>query len=104
MVGNNMSHFWKIFNDFVVAFLIIAFALFLTMLIMTTGCAPNSNQKPEAPKNHAPTLDSVIAVDWDTILSKDPDMMYLQPQEYHGKEGKSEYGEYEPNNRDTIWE
>ncbi len=97
------QHFWKIFNDFVAVFLMIAFVLFLTMLIMTTGCSHTceSHRKPEAPKNHAPTLDSVIAADWDTILSKDPDMMYLL---YHGKEGKSEYGEYEPNNRDTIWE
>ena len=101
-------HFWKIFNDFVFAFLIIAFVFFLIMLIMSTGCAPDSNRKPEAPKNHAPTLDSVIAVD----------------SEYHGKEGNSEYGEYEPTdnfdwdqgecgdeyrmwigeNGDTIWE
>lgn len=69
---------------------LLAFAIvfFITMLIMLTGCqmAPDPNQKPEAPKNHAPTLDSVIAVE----------------SEYHGKEGKSEYGEYEPTLRNWL--
>ena len=80
-------------------FCIIAIVFFTVMLIMTTGCDHTCevHRKPEAPKNLAPTLDSVIAVD----------------SEYHGKEGKSEYGQYEPtdeyrmwigNDGDTIWE
>ncbi len=78
---------------------IVALVIFLTMLIVSTGCdhSCESHRKPEAPKNLAPTLDSVIAVE----------------SEYHGQEGKSEYGQYEPsdeyrmwigNDGDTIWE
>jgi hypothetical protein len=33
-----MSHFWKIFNDFIFAFLVVAAIFFMTMLIMLTGC------------------------------------------------------------------
>ena len=32
----NMSHFWKIFKDFVFAFLVVALIFLLTMLIMLT--------------------------------------------------------------------
>ena len=77
---------------------IVALVIFLTMLIVSTGCdhSCESHRKPEAPKNLAPTLDSVIAVDSvELMLSKDPDMMYSFPPEYHGKEGKSEFGEYQ---------
>ena len=33
-----MSHFWKIFNDCVFAFLVIALIFLLTVFIVSTGC------------------------------------------------------------------
>tara|TARA_R100000458_G_C8272835_1_gene247687 strand:- start:132 stop:491 length:360 start_codon:yes stop_codon:yes gene_type:complete len=117
----------NILKNSVQTFLLIAMVFFIIMLIMMTGCVMDSNRKPEAPKNLAPTLDSVIAMD-SVMIIDDPngiippqlDMDSIQDEhinekieEYHGKEGKSEYGQYEPSDEyrmwitgdgDTIWE
>ncbi len=85
---------WATIQIILIIFVVTA----LTLLIASTGCSHTCevHRKPEAPKNLAPTLDSVIAVDSvELMLSKDPDMMYSFPPEYHGKEGKSEFGEYQ---------
>ena len=107
---------------------ISAIVIILTMLIVSTGCnhACESHRKPEAPKNHATTLGSVIAEDGERgkLLSSDTvwifdcnkeqleelggyrlieiyendTLMYEFPcrKINHGKEGKSEFGEYQP--------
>jgi len=116
-------------------FLLIAIVFFTMMLIMMTSCKHSceAHRKPEAPKNLAPTLDSVIAVDsmrlsnllqdLDLDADMDTDSTWNEiwkiidnvelDSTWHGKEGKSEYGQYEPsdvermwigNDGDTIWE
>ena len=128
------------------ALFISAIVIILTILIVSTGCVNTqceSHRKPEAPKNHATTLDSVIAEDGERgkLLSSDTvwifdcnkeqleelggyrlieiyendTLMYEFPcrKINHGKEGQSEFGEYQPTdehrmwigeNGDTIWE
>ena len=58
------------------ALLLAVLAIVLTILIVSTGCtAAESNQKPEAPKNHATTLDSVIADEWEEVTSEVADTL-----------------------------
>tara|TARA_R100000234_G_scaffold67966_1_gene41544 strand:- start:1893 stop:2366 length:474 start_codon:yes stop_codon:yes gene_type:complete len=127
----------KLLKNSVQVFLLIAIVFFTMMLIMMTSCKHSceAHRKPEAPKNLAPTLDSVIAVDsvsYGNIIDIDGDGVYEEwedttflssfykdgrkiwldiygdtiwhvyhvKEEYHGKEGKSEYGQYEPSDRD----
>ena len=83
------------------ALLIIILAI-TVLLIVATGC--HSECTHDVSKNN-------VAEEWNNHV--DSVLRNKIKQEYHGKEGKSEYGEYTPSdeykmwvgeNGDTIWE
>ena len=98
-------------KDSVQPFLVIAIVFFTVMLIMLTGCAPDSKRKSEAPKNLAPTLDSVIAKDWvevtpevlDSLIENDTILWYPSPCNLDTIIS-DEYRMWIGENGDTIWE
>ena len=72
-------------------FLAIALIFFLTMLIVMTGCHSNCTHE---------IVDWEDSNKWHEIWYNELDTNSngeIDSEEYHGKEGKSEYGEYKPN-------
>ena len=75
-------------------FLAIAIVFFLTMLIVMTGCHNNCTHE---------TVDWEDSDEWHRIwyekidTNSNGEADETEHYEYHGKEGKSEYGEYEYN-------
>jgi hypothetical protein len=81
-------------------FLAIALIFFLTMLIVMTGCHSNCTHEIVDWEDSDECIDWEDSDEWheiwynkiDTNSNGEDDNL-----EYHGKEGKSEYGEYEYN-------
>ncbi len=75
-------------------FLVFALVFFLTMLIVMTGCHNNCTHK---------TVDWEDSDEWHRIwytkidTNSNGEADEIEHYEYHGKEGKSEYGEYDSN-------
>tara|TARA_Y100001938_G_C7717798_1_gene248538 strand:- start:193 stop:489 length:297 start_codon:yes stop_codon:yes gene_type:complete len=75
-------------------FLAIALIFFLTMLIVMTGCHNNCTHE---------VVDWEDSDEWHKIwyekidTNSNGEADETEHYEYHGKEGKSEYGEYKPN-------
>ena len=72
-------------------FLAIVLIFFLTMLIVMTGCHNNCTHE---------TVDWEDSDEWHEMWYNKLDTNSngeIDTEEYHGKEGKSEYGEYEYN-------
>ena len=83
-----MSHFWKIFNDFIFAFLVVAAIFFMTMLIMLTGCT-----------KEIPTL---LDHDFEIDARLDADENGYYHIEYTGTTYHSVYYQTMPNER-VFW-
>ena len=75
-------------------FLAIALIFFLTMLIVMTGCHNNCTHE---------TVDWEDSDEWHRVwyekidTNSNGEADETEHYEYHGKEGKSEYGEHKPN-------
>ena len=71
--------------------LMLALVFFLTMFVATTGCYNNCTHNQ---------VDWEDSDEWHKIWYNKLDTNSngeIDKLEYHGKEGKSEYGEYKPN-------
>ena len=71
--------------------LLIIILTITVLLIVATGCHSSSkctHENVDVPKN-------TLTKEWNNHV--DSILKNKIKQEYHGKEGKSEYGEYEPN-------
>ena len=77
--------------DSIKTLLVLALVFLLTMLIVTTGCHNNCTHNQ---------VDWEDSDEWHEIWYNKLDTNSngeIDSEEYHGKEGKSEYGEYEYN-------